>query len=328
MAWASESAPFTRTRVVLRRTSTRMPSVRFMVGNARSERVFSGSTPPTPVTTSVMRLTTSLPARKHCGRSPVTWDLVVLHSLALVVPRSGGEGARGKAGWWHRSRLPGTSVFMAIHSMEVGPGDEAVPAVPVRWSRGRCGKRRPTGVRDGHCDDCTGPRGRRKRTCPLRPIRHRPGHCVHRRAGLRRHLGEEGPGGSNAFLRRRWRGNQFRARSDLHEVLSTQSSFSFMATADSLPDLPEYVPPPPSPPEPEEPTATPTSTSKPGTATISPSKTPTPSVSPSETPTADSGSATPNQTSAAETQTPLASGSPTADDGTPRTATSEVVQSP
>ena len=112
------------------------------------------------------------------------------------------------------------------------------------------------------------------------------------------------------------------------EVLSTQSSFSFMATADSLPDLPEYVPPPPSPPEPEEPTATPTSTSKPGTATASPSKTPTPSVSPSGTPTADSGSATPNQTSAAETQTPLASGSPTADDGTPGTATSEVVQSP
>ncbi len=43
------------------------------------------------------------------------------------------------------------------------------------------------------------------------------------------------------------------------EVLSTQSSFSFVASEQSLPDLPEYVPLPPAPPEPDEPTATPTS---------------------------------------------------------------------
>lgn len=83
------------------------------------------------------------------------------------------------------------------------------------------------------------------------------------------------------------------------EVLSTQSTFAFVATADLLPPLPEYVAPPPAPPEQdEEPTATATSTS---TAVPSPTMKPSPTTSPTP-----AGSVTPASSATASSSSTAA----------------------
>ncbi|MGE0598278.1 MAG: DUF3048 domain-containing protein [Dehalococcoidia bacterium] len=108
------------------------------------------------------------------------------------------------------------------------------------------------------------------------------------------------------------------------EVLSTQSSFSYVATAGDLPELPKFVPAPPAPPEVDEPTATPTETPAPETPTASPTSKAAPSSSPSATQSpGGTGTAEASSTSTSETETPRASATGTQDTPGPASATAE-----
>lgn len=71
------------------------------------------------------------------------------------------------------------------------------------------------------------------------------------------------------------------------EVLGQQSRFAFVGSADDLPEIPEYVPPPPGsePEEDSEPTATPEATALPTATPTPPSPTPTPSATSTPAPT-------------------------------------------
>lgn len=112
------------------------------------------------------------------------------------------------------------------------------------------------------------------------------------------------------------------------EVLSTQSSFSFVSSAEDLPELPEFVPSPPLPPEENEPTATPTQTPEAATATAT-TRAPTAAAPPTGTQSpSNTGTAEASTTATVETRTPAPSESATVTKNATAGASETAVPSP